>query len=176
MLTMLTLRKYLSVIILMFFLFNIGGYYLWFSFLKFNIQKEIRREIRQGLSENDLTLITVPFNDESGICWIKPGKEFTYRGEMYDVVKIKISNDKKFFYCINDIKEKKLIADFSKANASNQKARKLLGNFLYLYVIQPESFFHINETSNHDFCIKSFDTSSNIEEVAVPPPKLTFPV
>jgi hypothetical protein len=90
-------------------------------------------------------------------------------------VKIKISDNKKFFYCIDDIKENKLIAGFSKINESSQKARKLLGNFQYIYVIQPESFFHINETSNHDYCIKSFDTKSNIEEVTIPPPKFTFP-
>jgi hypothetical protein len=174
-LTISALKKYLSVFLLLFFLFNIGGHYLWFSILKSNIQKEIRREIRQGLSEKDLTLIAVPFNDESGICWIKPGKEFTYRGKMYDVVKTRISDSRKFYYCIDDIKEKKLIDDFSKKNEPSQKARKLLGNYHYIYVIQPESFFHINETSNHDYCIKSFDAASNIEEVTIPPPKFTFP-
>jgi len=175
MLTTSTVRKYLSVILLFFFLFNMGGYYLWFNYLKNNIQKEIRREIRKGLSEKDLTLITVPVNDESGICWIKPAKEFTYRGEMYDVVKIKISDNKKFIYCINDIREKKLIADFSKTNESSQKARKLLGNFQYIFVIQPESFFHINEPSNHDFRIKSFGTATAIREVTIPPPKFALP-
>ena len=93
---------------------------------------------------------------------------------MFDVVKIKISDNKKIYYCINDVKEKKLIARFSKCNESNQKARKLLVNFQYIYVIQPESYFHINETSNHDYCIKSFDALSNIEEVTIPPPKSVF--
>jgi hypothetical protein len=169
-----TLRKYLSVIILMFFLFNIGGYYLWFSFVKNSIQKEIRREIRQGLSEKDLTLISVPVKDEKEICWIKPGKEFTYRGKMYDVVKTRISDDMKFYYCIDDVKEKKLIAGFSKIPESNQKARKLIGSFHYIYVIQPESFFHIHETSNHEYFVKSFDTASAIKEVTIPPPKSDF--
>ena len=174
MLTLSNLRKCLSTILLLFFLFNIGGYYLWFSFVKSSIQKEIRREIRQGLAEKDLTLIIVPVNDESGICWIKAGKEFTFRGEMFDVVKIKISDNKKIYYCINDVKEKKLIARFSKCNESNQKARKLLVNFQYIYVIQPESYFHINETSNHDFGIKSFEAASIFEEVTIPPPKSIF--
>jgi hypothetical protein len=174
MITFSTLRKYLSVIILMFFLFNIGGYYLWFNYVKNSIQREIRREIRQGLSEKDLTLITVPVNDESGICWIKPGKEFTYMGEMYDVVKIRIRDNQEFIYCINDHKEKKLVAGFSKMNESSQKARKLLGNFHHIYVIQPESFFHINETSDHDYYIRSFDATSKIVEVTIPPPKFVF--
>jgi hypothetical protein len=159
----------------MFFLFNIGGYFIWFNIIKNKIQKEIRQEIRKGLSEKDLILITVAVNEESEICWIKPGKEFSYRGEMFDVVKIKTSSDKKFFYCINDSKEKKLISGFEKAHESNQKARKLLGNFQYIFVIQPEPLLHINETSNHEYCIKSFDAPSNIEEVTVPPPKFTFP-
>ena len=147
---------------------------MWFSIVKNNIQKEIRQEIRRGLSEKDLTIITVPVNDESGICWIKPGKEFTCGGKMYDVVKIKISGNSKTYYCIDDIKEKKLIAGFSKMNESNQKARKLLVTFQFIFVFQPESFFHIIETSNHDFCIKPFDTASTIKEVTIPPPKSNF--
>jgi hypothetical protein len=171
MITFSTSRKYLSVIILMLFLFNIGGYYLWFSIVKSNIQKEVRQEIRKGLSEKDLTLITVPVNDEKGICWIKPGKEFTYQGKMYDVVKSKISDNKRLYYCIDDIKEKKLIAGFSKMNETNQKARKLFVKFQNINVIQPETVFHINETSIHAYCIRSFNTKSNIEEVTIPPPK-----
>lgn len=158
----------------MFFLFNIGGYYLWFSYVKNNIQKEIRREIRQGLSEKDLTLISMPVNDESGICWIKPGKEFTFNGKMYDVVKITINNNRKFYYCIDDVKEKNLIAGFSKIPESNQKARKLLASFHYVYVIQPESFFHIIETANLNYYMKSFDTASTVKEVTIPPPKPVF--
>jgi hypothetical protein len=158
----------------MFFLFNIAGYYLLFSYVKNSLQKQIRREIRQGLSEKDLTLISVPINDESGICWIKAGKEFTYKGEMYDVVKIRIRDNQKFFYCINDTKEKKLIDGFSKMNESSQKARRLLNNFHYIFVIQPISFFYIIETSKHDYCIKSFDTASAIKEVSIPPPKFIF--
>ena len=148
---------------------------MWFGILKHNVQRQIRQEIRQGLSEKDLTIITVPVNDESGICWIKPGKEFTCGGKMYDVVKIKISGNTKSYYCIDDVKEKKLIAGFSKVNESNQKARKLLSNFHYIFVIKPESFFHIIETSNHDFCIKPFETESAIKEVTIPPPKSAFP-
>jgi hypothetical protein len=159
----------------MFFLFNIGGYYVWFNVIKNKLQKEIRQEIRQGLSEKDLTLIVVPADDESGICWIKPGKEFTYQGNMFDVVKTKINGNKKFYYCINDIKEKKLIADFSKFHGLAQKTRKLLGNFNYVFVLKTESLFHINETSNHDYFIKSLDAASNIEEVTVPPPKFSSP-
>jgi hypothetical protein len=168
------LRKYLSVIVLMFFIFNIVGYYLWFSYVKNNIQKEVRQEIRRGLAEKDLTLITVPIGDESGIRWIKPGKEFTFRGEMYDVVKIKILKDKKIYSCINDTKEKKLIADFAKNNESSSKTKRLLGHFHYTYIIQPDNLFHIIESSNHDYCIKSFELESAVKEVTLPPPKFFF--
>jgi hypothetical protein len=176
MLTRSPIRISLSIGLLMFFLFNIGGYFVWFNIMKNKIQKEIRQEIRQGLTEKDLTLISVPVNDESGICWIKPGKEFTFGDKMYDVVKIKIDGTRKLFYCIEDSKEKKLIDGFAKINSSSQKVRKLLTSFQFINVIQPESYFHINETSNHDYCIKSFDAASNVNEVTVPPPKSLFTV
>jgi hypothetical protein len=166
-----TIRKYLSAIVLMFFLFNIVGYYLWFHYVKYSIQNEVRQEIREGMADKDLTLITVPLNDESGICWIKAGKEFTFRGEMFDVVKIKISNDKKYLYCINDSKEKKLISDFSKNHESDQKAKKLLSSFSYIYILQQGAFLNILVSSDHNFYIKSYNTASVVSEVNSPPPK-----
>lgn len=175
MLSISVLRKYLSAIVLMFFLFNIVGYYIWFSYAKLNIQKEVQEEISQGLAEKDLTLITVPLIDESGICWIKPGKEFTYRGEMYDVVKVRTSNDKKFIYCINDIREKKLITDFSRNNESNPKTRKLLSSFQYIYIPGQDAWFHILESFNNHFGIRSFAIFSTVREVTIPPPKDSLP-
>lgn len=155
----------------MFFLFNIVGYYLWFSYAKNNIQKEIRQAIKKGLAEKDLTVIAVPLDDESGIRWLKAGKEFAFHGEMFDVVKIRTDKDKKYFYCINDAKEKKLLADFSKHHGQDSKARKLLSFFQYNYILQAGSFFNIPETSNHDYCIHSFGIVSTIREVTSPPPK-----
>ena len=174
MLRIAALKNYLTLTILMFFLFNIVGYYLWFSYLKFNIQKEVTQEIRQGTAEKDLTLITVSINDESGICWLKAGKEFTYRGEMFDVVKIKICKDKKYIYCINDTREKKLISDFSRNNEPDQKTKKLVSSFQYIYVIQPATFPHITETSNFDYSIQSFNIVSVDADVNSPPPKFIF--
>jgi hypothetical protein len=169
-----SLRKYLSLIMMMFFLFNIVGYYLWFSYLKITIQKEVQEEISRGLDEKDLTLITVPEGDQSGICWIKPGKEFTYRGEMYDVVKIRTYDKKKFIYCINDTREKKLITDFSKNNESVPKARKILSSFQYIYFPGQSNWFHIMEPFNNDYCMRSFPTISAVREVSIPPPKFLF--
>jgi hypothetical protein len=159
---------------LMFFLFNIVGYYLLFSYLKISIQKEVQEEISRGLDEKDLTLITVREGDQSDICWIKPGKEFTYRGEMYDVVKIRVCNEKKFIYCLNDTREKKLITDFSKNNESMPRARKILSSYQYVYFLGQSNWFHVMEPSSNDYCMRSFPTISAAVEVSIPPPKLNF--
>jgi hypothetical protein len=167
-------RKFLASALLLFFLFNIGGYFIWYNIARSNIQKEIKQEIRKGLAEKDLTQISVPVGDESAIAWIKPGKEFTYAGAMYDVVKSEIRKGRKIYYCIDDVKEKKLVAGFAKMNESNQKARKLLSNFQYIFVIQPGSYYHINETTDHEFCISPFEISLNDVEITLPPPKAVF--
>ena len=168
------LKKSLFIGVLMLFLFNIGGYYIWFSYLKFTIQKDIRREIRSELPEKELTLISVPVNDESLLIWIKPGKEFTFGGKMYDVVKAKIVGDKKLYYCIDDVKEKKLLTAFSKVNEPCQKARRMLNNFHYQFVIQALTFAYIIETSGHDYIMTVSELTSKEKEVNIPPPKSIF--
>jgi hypothetical protein len=164
-----------SLILVSILAFNVCGYYIYFNLAQDNIRREIRARIREGSKEKDLTVIEISGDSANEIRWIKPNKEFTYQGNMYDVVKIKQRNGRKAYYCINDTKENKLIADFSRKCESNQKARKLVSSFSQNYVFQPESLFHINETSNHDFTILSFDIRSKIKEVCVPPPKYSFP-
>jgi len=131
------MRKYIALLIVPVFLFNIGGYYLWFSVLQHNLQQEIGQEIREGIKDKDLTLITVPLNDEAGISWIKPNKEFRYKGEMYDVVKIQVQHQKKLYYCMNDSKEKQLLADFNKThNTKKDSEKKLKRSFTYNFYFQ----------------------------------------
>lgn len=129
------MKKLISIILISCFLFNLCGYQVLFRALQDHIQREIRQKIRKGLSDDDLTLITVPLNMESGIVWLKQEKEFKFKGEMYDVVKTRISDQKKYYYCICDTKEKQLIAKYNKSNNNrrnrNNIVKKKIGNPLF---------------------------------------------
>jgi hypothetical protein len=168
-----TLREKLSSLLLVIILlFNVCGYYIFFNVVQNNIRHDIKEQIRAGMTESELTMIEITVQNEAEIRWIEHNREFTYRGNMYDVVKIKPVRDGKILYCINDIRERKLITDFAKKNESNQKVRKLLSNFSNNFLPQPGMLRYINESSDQDFLLYTFDIQSKIKETADPPPKL----
>ena len=105
--------------------------------MQYKIQKEVKQKIRKGLRDEDLSIIVVSVNDESEINWIKPQKEFRYKGEMYDVVNIKIENQKKYYYCIWDVKEKQLIANYNKTNNNKQNKERIkrISNILLFFQV-----------------------------------------
>jgi predicted transcriptional regulator len=168
------MRKYISIIILFIFLFNIGGYYLWFSVLQYHTQKEIEKEIEEGSKDEHITLIIVPVADEQGICWIKPNKEFRYKGELYDIVKIQHQHQKKYYYCLNDSKEKQLIADFNKThNTKKESEKKLKRSFNYSFYLQRFSITKNVYPIDFAFAATTILYKPNTIDILSPPPKST---
>jgi hypothetical protein len=167
------MRKCISFILLVIFLFNVGGYYLWFSVKQNNVQKEIRNEIRKGLKESELTLIIVNINNQEGICWVKAGKEFRYKGDFYDVVKKKIKNQKLCYYCINDKKEQILISNFNKSHNSKKETEKKLKRAFSTNNYFSTRYFLTNNLYSTDIKYPDLDynNKSQIIKIPSPPPR-----
>jgi len=159
----------------MIILLSSNGYHLYFIYLRHNIHQEVKRIIRKGLQEKDLSVITVSFDNEKEIEWTKKNKEFRYKGLMYDVVRTEIKNDKKIYYCINDVKEKILIANFTRHNRRKNKVllelKKLLNNKYF-----PEKYSLNSKVSkaNIYFVDCQFLYKSRFKEILSPPPKFNF--
>jgi len=169
------MKKSGSVIVVLLFLFTNGGFYLYFRALQHQAQQEIKHEIKQGLKEKDLSLIVVPVNNKKDISWIRPGKEFRYQGAMYDVVKTRTAGQKKYYYCINDIKEKQLVVRFNKNHKQREKtARKLKRAQSNKYFPRKYSSQNYFSTSGFSFAVYSFHYKPNITDVSSPPPQPAF--
>ena len=167
------MRKYVSILIFIVFLIDIGGYYLWFSILQKGIQSEVRHEIQEGLKDENLALVIVPLNDQSGISWIEQGKEFRFKGEMYDVVRIEIRNQDKYFFCIKDIKEKQLISIYYKNHNSKKEAdKKIKLAFNFQYFTQQFSLKTVVSKSELDFPEMDILYKSNLSDIHSPPPEM----
>jgi len=168
-----TMKKYISITLLSIFLFLGFGYQLYFQFLQYNIQQEIKREIRNGLNEQNLTLIVVSSKNENEIHWIKKDKEFKYKGLMYDVIKTTTKGGKKYYFCINDIKEKELIVNYTRHNKRRKKAllrlRKVLSN---KYIA--ENLFENLKIYKADIYFVEYRQNYNsiFSETLSPPPKV----
>jgi hypothetical protein len=157
--------------VIVFFLFDTAGYFLLFCLRQDITRREIRREIRMGLKEGQLTLITVTGNDESGISWIEPGREFRFRGEMYDVVKIRTENQAKYYYCIKDVKEKQLIAEFNKSRKAKKEDGKKREIFNFQYLPAPFSTGSSPSSAGLLTVEPAFFYQSENPDVNSPPPK-----
>lgn len=168
------MKKVLSVILIFLLLFTIDLDLIWFSIMQFNIKRDVRIEIKKGIKEENLSLFVISLKDNHKLRWIKTDHEFRYKGEMYDVVKVKIKNQKKYIYCLNDIKEKRLITSFLKNhNAKKKSGRNSKRHHSIIKYINYCDSFKI-DLNTKDFTNKfwRFIYNSNIVQTTSPPPKI----
>ncbi|WP_421750729.1 hypothetical protein [Croceimicrobium sp.] len=83
------------------------GIYPSFRYLQQQIRQEVKSRIKAGIPEEEL--IAFRWNSiKEQAQWTKAGKEFRYRGEMFDIIRIEGSDSDLLFYCFADLKEKGL--------------------------------------------------------------------
>lgn len=120
------MKKAFSILLLMIFLFNLGGYYLLFWVLKEQANQELSVKLDEGeYNENETFEIKIPitlpyplqnndFERHSG--------QFVYKNDHYQLVKQKYENDTLTIVCVKDDETKHLsrvMDSFSEASGSN---------------------------------------------------------
>lgn len=169
------MKKALALVIIFVLLFNIAGYFVWFVVQKQknykDINKEIRSRVRFNLNKDKLALIIVSEADKDDLLWTEFGKEFEYEGTMYDVVKSEVKDGKIYFYCINDVKEMQLKANFLKIHKVGKRASKIkkIPQITYFLFDQSGKQFKISHNYNYFFLQKKY--VSNIIDIISPPPE-----
>ena len=166
------LNKFISVILALLFLFYVAGIYLVFSLIQYSVREEMEEEIKGGIEEKDIFVITVYGIDREEIDWIRPEKEFMYKGEMYDVVKTETSGCKKSIFCISDTREKQLLDNFKRHTHSGKEIEskvKLLFSKIFFY--QNITFNYQIFSSDVSFHSIIDQYKSLISKIPLPPPK-----
>ena len=116
------------------------GFYPLFKVLQYKTRREIKMRIKQGVPEEELHMIT--FAPGEQIDWVREGKEFRYKDNMYDIVRTGNSKDTVIYYCVNDTEEKVLFSTLDelvkkdmneKSGATNNPSKHLLKLLLNLY-------------------------------------------
>ena len=110
-------QRILSLILIICISCTVAGFYPVFKMLQYRVRQEIKHRIKSGLSDKELRVITFRKNDT--IDWVRPGKEFRYDGQYYDVVRKESDGNKLVFHCINDRQEKSLFATLDQMVKSN---------------------------------------------------------
>ncbi len=118
------MKRLFSIVFLVLFSFNIGGFFLFFSIQKFQIRREIKNEIKENLPLSTLARITITPANKEQVFW-EHEKEFRYHGIMYDVVRKEvIDNLKTVYYCITDTQETTLFKKLDTLVARNMEGKK----------------------------------------------------
>lgn len=164
------LKIFFSAVLLVLILLNSGGSYFIFKYSQFRQQKEIKTSIRNGMSNNELEKIVVSGKNFKQLSWLKPGKEFSYQGYMYDVVRSTRKGNQIVLFCINDKVEKNLVDNYLKNSKTSKRFHKWAKTIKFTPPIQEYSCLKCSSKS-------SFISYSNSIELLLclidsPPPKI----
>ncbi|MBL0308375.1 MAG: hypothetical protein IPP77_01330 [Bacteroidetes bacterium] len=116
--------KRLGLLILLFiFIFYSTGLLLIFKVQQYRVRTEIKAQIKRGLSNDQLHVITAYPGNAAMFLW-EDKNEFRYQGVMYDVVRKRRVEQATIYYCINDEQETGLLASIEQQFDKNDDTRK----------------------------------------------------
>ncbi|WP_290799146.1 hypothetical protein [Flavihumibacter sp. UBA7668] len=128
------MRTITGIFLLVVFSSNITGLLVVFKLQQLQIRREIKRQIKRGVPQNELHLITIKQGQEEQLGW-QNEKEFIYEGTFYDVVRKETgAAGATLYYCINDTQEEALFANLDalikqyseKRQSKGKMAKKLI--------------------------------------------------
>lgn len=87
------------------------GFMLRYELQRVGIQRSIKDRIRQGIPQEELTRFNMPVAAWEALNWVKPKREFRLpNGDMYDVVRVTITEGTVDALCVHDKDETQLFA------------------------------------------------------------------
>jgi hypothetical protein len=107
------MRPMVATGLLLILLLPAAGSQLYFGFRFHQIKKDIKRQLKQGVPDDELELLKIPRSFETGA---DPrferihAREFRYLGRMYDIVRQETRGDTTWYWCIHDFRESALFA------------------------------------------------------------------
>lgn len=179
------LKKLFSILFLMIFLFNIGGYYVVFWHLRSNARQNLLHRLdAEKYSDDELIVLTVPLAlpypiQQNG--YERVDGDFEFGGEYYSLVKQRLENDTLFMLCIKDHQQKRLINEMNAfsdlANSLPTSAKHTLDLFGKLFkdysVVTMCITNHPGWSMQITFVEPTFTLTGQCYPVISPPPDLT---
>jgi hypothetical protein len=105
------MKRFVALVFLFLYAYNIAGYLLLFSVLQYRTRSEVKTMLKESVPETDLT--TFAFHtlsltaDAHSLQWIDD-HEFRREEKLYDIVRSFVHGDSTYLVCINDVQEERL--------------------------------------------------------------------
>jgi hypothetical protein len=172
------MKKIIFYLLFSIFIYQIGGYIISFSIMKYSIKSEMKSKIKKSLNANEYQFFNLnKISKENSFKWEKKDKEFWYNGRIYDIVKIEKSGILK---CIDDIQEKKLFQNldsyvngFFTKNPNGKKAMQSINSLFFAVflpskeIVIPQRYCILTTSIPTDIVI--FNTDRTLSVVSPPP-------
>lgn len=137
------MKNYLALLLVLSFSLHIWGDLLVFQLHRYQIRREMRREIAAGLPSQELSKLYVSNTKLRKLGWDKVD-EFKFEGAWYDVVELQSEGDHyTIIYCIKDADETQLYAHYAqhfKDSKNPKKHRSSTAKLSFKYVHRDENF------------------------------------
>ena len=158
------LKTLLSLTLLFALLLKMGGFYAILSYERHEIRERMEQKLLNSLEKSELICIIENAKNLPKIAWERPEKEFSFEGNLYDVVYTENVLGTIHYYCLSDKDETKLEAKIDKL-LENQSEKSPFRNQskLILHLLSEPLISHNNSTFYfHYFSHKNLLISSNL--------------
>ena len=171
------MKKNIGIFLLLCLLLPSAGTYVWLTFHKKNLKKEVKHKLIAGIDKEELVLLKFSKAEvDKKLKW-EHSKEFEYEGQMYDVVETKTTKDSISYWCWWDYEETKLNQKLNKIfigvlgedNQTKEKQKRLTNFYLSLFIHKkPIWNFYTSEIDRQKEEISYF--TIHYKSISFPPP------
>jgi len=170
-------KKLILIFLSLCFLLNITGYHIIFYLRQQEIKAEMREAIRMQTYSEHETDFSFSLNDKQSMDQLdwEGDEEFSFHGEMYDVIEKRIENGKLIIRSIADKRETALLDKVKGHWNQSEKSNKVADELFQLL----QSLFHPSKTeelvfikpSVHKISFISLPLPSQVKQIPTPPPR-----
>ncbi len=179
------MKRAASILLIILFLFNVGGYYIVFMGFRHHANQVLNARLDAGQYSTEETIelkipVTLPYPLQQQGFQRVDGK-FEHEGQFYKLVKQKIDNDTLYIICIRNVEEKNLVNAFKKfvtltidVPSTSRNASTLLAKFLTEFETNAENPVVSVQgwASSISFPVGDPNVISRSHPVLSPPPKV----
>ena len=115
------MKTLLSLTLLIILLLKMGGFYAILSYERHEIREKVEQKLLNSLDKSELICIVANAENLSKIEWERPEKEFSFEGNLYDVVYKENAFGVAYYYCLNDKDETILEGKIDKLLENNSE-------------------------------------------------------
>lgn len=172
-----TMLKISAIGLLLVFVFSFASPFLTFKARQYQVRKEIKHRIKNGVPEKELTCFSLSdvLNDKS-FGWEKEGKEFNFKGKLYDIVRKELCQGKSVLKCIDDTQEKCLFTDLENMVTQTQsKDKNQISYSLFFPLYESQQIYILSltvDSTDMTYSIKETLIKPGHTSIVVPPPNI----